>query len=49
MEIEKMELDAGYIRDEIEVGGYRAVIYIFQNVENNQEVPGGDWIEFFGK
>ncbi|MEQ9593542.1 MAG: gamma-glutamylcyclotransferase family protein [Cyclobacteriaceae bacterium] len=49
MEIEKMELDAGYIRDEMEVGGYLAVIYIFEKVENNQEVPGGDWIEFFGK
>ncbi|MEQ8303610.1 MAG: gamma-glutamylcyclotransferase family protein [Cyclobacteriaceae bacterium] len=49
MEIDKLELDAGYIREEIEVGGYRAVIYTFQKAENNQEVPGGDWVEFFGK
>ena len=47
--IDKLELDAGYIREELEVDGQRVIMYIFEKVENNVEVTGGDWIEFFGK
>lgn len=46
--IHKLELDAGYNFDLIDVVGMKVCIYLFEEPGNNQKVKSGDWVEFFG-
>lgn len=46
--IHKMELNAGYIFELIEVDGEKVGIYLFEQSEGNSKVESGDWVEFFG-
>ena len=44
-----MELSVGYTHEFVEVGGQRAVIYLFEHAGNEVIVTHGDWVKFFGK
>ncbi|HRK53314.1 MAG TPA: gamma-glutamylcyclotransferase [Cyclobacteriaceae bacterium] len=46
--IHKMEIDAGYIFELIEVDGEKVGIYLFEHSGGNSKVESGDWVEFFG-
>ena len=43
-----LELDAGYIFDQIEIEGKTVGIYLFREPGNDPKVISGDWVEFYG-
>lgn len=46
-EIDAIEMGYGYYRDEVEIDGTRALIYLFENEANYPRVSHGDWVKFF--
>jgi hypothetical protein len=48
LQIHKMEINAGYYFDVMDVDGLNTGIYLFKSAFNFQEVPNGDWVEYFG-
>ncbi|MCB0491402.1 MAG: gamma-glutamylcyclotransferase [Cyclobacteriaceae bacterium] len=46
--IHKMELDAGYIFEWVDVDDEKVGIYLFEQSGGNSKVESGDWVEFFG-
>lgn len=47
--IHKLEMDEGYHFESIPIGGIETGIYLFREPGNYQQVPGGDWVTFFGE
>jgi gamma-glutamylcyclotransferase (GGCT)/AIG2-like uncharacterized protein YtfP len=47
-QIHELEMSEGYLYEEISIDKKMVGIYIYENVENFQEVKGGDWVTFFG-
>lgn len=47
--IHQLELEEGYDLKQIEIDGRTVGIYLYQSVENYQEVPEGDWVDFYRK
>jgi len=45
--IHELEMSEGYVYEETIVGEKKVGIYVFENVENFQEVIDGDWVTFF--
>jgi gamma-glutamylcyclotransferase (GGCT)/AIG2-like uncharacterized protein YtfP len=46
-EIDDIEIGYGYYRDEVEIDGVRALIYLFKDAANYPPVLQGDWVKFF--
>ncbi len=46
--IHRLELEAGYVFEWIDVEGKKVGIYLFERPTNNSRVESGDWVEFFG-
>ena len=46
-EIDSIEIGYGYYRDHIEVDGVQALIYLFKDAANYQQVLSGDWVRFY--
>lgn len=47
-EIDRIEMEAGYVRETILVEGMPTLIYLFSKTANHQKVISGDWVKFFG-
>ena len=48
-EIQEIELQAGYVLEEIEVRGTNSRIFLFSKNGNDPKVLSGDWVDFFGR
>lgn len=48
-EIHKMEIEAGYYFDILELNEQKTGIYLFKSSQNYRPVPGGDWVKYFEK
>jgi gamma-glutamylcyclotransferase (GGCT)/AIG2-like uncharacterized protein YtfP len=46
-EIHEMELQEGYLFEDVFINGMQVGIYFFKSSENFQEVLSGDWVTFF--
>jgi gamma-glutamylcyclotransferase (GGCT)/AIG2-like uncharacterized protein YtfP len=46
-EIDAIEMGYGYYREEVEIDGVAAVIYLFENAAKYPRVLDGDWVKFF--
>lgn len=46
--IHELELDVGYVYDEVIVRGTSTGIYLFEKAGPEPFVKGGDWVKFFG-
>ena len=44
--LRKWNLNAGYIFDEIEIGGKKVGIYLFPNAGDDFWIESGDWTAF---
>src|SRR4051812_19581953 len=46
-EIHQMELEEGYVYEEVLINDQLVGIYVFENIENFKEVKSGDWVTFY--
>jgi len=46
-EIHEMEMEEGYVYEEVLINDQRVGIYVFENIENFKEVESGDWVTFY--
>jgi gamma-glutamylcyclotransferase (GGCT)/AIG2-like uncharacterized protein YtfP len=46
-EIHEMELEEGYVYEEVLINDQLVGIYVFVNIENFTEVKSGDWVTFY--
>ena len=47
-QIHKIELEAGYYSEEVNIGEDTISIYLFEETANNLRIVSGDWAVFFG-
>lgn len=47
-EINRIEIEAGYVRTEFQLNGIPIFIFIYEDLTaNNMKVDSGDWVSFF--
>lgn len=46
--IHELEIEVGYIYDEVLIRNQLTGIYLFEKVGSGPLVNGGDWVKFFG-
>ncbi|HEY5823707.1 MAG TPA: gamma-glutamylcyclotransferase [Cyclobacteriaceae bacterium] len=47
IQIHNLEMSEGYVYEEIWIDEKKVGIYVYDNIENFQEVIEGDWVTFF--
>jgi gamma-glutamylcyclotransferase (GGCT)/AIG2-like uncharacterized protein YtfP len=47
--IHKIEMEAGYHAEKIQIGNDPVTIFLFEEAANNLRIDSGDWVIFFGQ